>query len=59
MKHITFLWHPVVAVQAMKAWTLLPLEKLSLYPGFSYVHQILPFPSNYAGDISDQKIIDQ
>jgi hypothetical protein len=29
---------------------LLALEKLSLYPGFNYFHQIPPLPLNFAED---------
>jgi hypothetical protein len=53
MKYINFPWPLVVAAHDCKrlAQALLSSgRKTNLYPGFYYVQQILPFPSNCAED---------
>jgi hypothetical protein len=56
IKYVSFLWPPDVAAHGRKRLArelyskLLALEELSLYPGFSYVHQIIPFRSNSSED---------
>jgi hypothetical protein len=54
MKYVSFPWPAVVATHYHKRLAqhqkLLAPEQLPLCPGFSYIHCILPFPSNYAED---------
>jgi hypothetical protein len=58
MKYVTFPRPLLVAAQERKGLAvalhssrkLLAAEKLSLYPGFGYVHQILLFRSNCTED---------
>jgi hypothetical protein len=60
MKNVSFPWPPVVKAHDRKRLAralqrkLLALEKLSLYSGLSYIHQVLPFTSNCAEDDTDQ-----
>jgi len=54
IKYVSFPWLPVVAAHDRKglaqelhsSGSYGLYKKLSLHPGFSYVHQILPFTSN-------------
>jgi len=49
MKYVNYLWPLVVATKALhSSGCYCLLKKLSSYPGFSYVHQIIQLCSKHA-----------
>jgi hypothetical protein len=64
MKYVSFPWRRVMAardckrlVQALHSSGIIGSKKTSLYPGFSYIHQILPFIQTVQKMISDQNCV--